>query len=443
MTDADELRSIYNEKLRRVEIEMKLLMEGTHPEYVAQKACIDQRLEEKVRLANAQYKHAMQSLDTATHVNRAQLHSQYFQTTRQLREDTLYQCSELWHNIQRERRAGDVIVPGGLLRTRPLLSASCTDTATFPELTYRLPERQSVRIKERMKYNWEVQILGGVQRHFGFPAAPDVTGATEEEKAEDFELLGVCCSWHLFPRAETRLCGRRLTLCLCLQIAPRAVAARPLVSGVMRLDERYERPAAHNWPQTRFSPPSPAPHAPGPLRPHQHAHVHHHHHHHRSHAHVVPQAQPRPQQPELPRRVASAISNVGLQQPSPVSLSSLLQQPNEGGPKGETYPAQSPLPPLNNADHYPNYPSQPPQQQQAPYHPISHHVHAFGPANGNDHPPPNVMDVDRPAEPRTIGRDYDIGSLKRMKEEPIEGIDVAGGGLRKPLSYRPGSLGYS
>lgn len=45
-----------------------------------------------------------------------------------------------------------------------------------------------------MQYNWEVQILGGIQKHIGFPAAPDVDGATEDEKAEDFEALGVCAT---------------------------------------------------------------------------------------------------------------------------------------------------------------------------------------------------------------------------------------------------------
>lgn len=107
-----DFSSIYNEKLHRVEIEMKLLNEGTHPEFVAQKKVIDDRLEEKVRLANAQYHHAMKSLHISTHVNRAQLHSQYFQEARQLREDTLYNCSELWYSIQRERRASDALVPG-------------------------------------------------------------------------------------------------------------------------------------------------------------------------------------------------------------------------------------------------------------------------------------------------------------------------------------------
>lgn len=104
--------SIYNEKQHRLDIEMKMLDDGTNPEYVAQKKVIDERLEEKVRLANAVYSHGMKSLDTSRHVNRSQLHSQYFQLVRKLREDTLYNCNELYYTIQRERRAGDALVPG-------------------------------------------------------------------------------------------------------------------------------------------------------------------------------------------------------------------------------------------------------------------------------------------------------------------------------------------
>jgi len=93
-------------------MEMKMVQDGTHPEFVAQKTCIDQKLEEKVRLADAHYKYGMESLSIATRVSRAQVHSQYFQTVRQLREDTLGKCSELWYQIQRERRAGDALVSG-------------------------------------------------------------------------------------------------------------------------------------------------------------------------------------------------------------------------------------------------------------------------------------------------------------------------------------------
>lgn len=43
-----------------------------------------------------------------------------------------------------------------------------------------------------MQYNWEVQILSAMQKHVGFPAAPEVGGATDDEMTEDFEALGVC-----------------------------------------------------------------------------------------------------------------------------------------------------------------------------------------------------------------------------------------------------------
>lgn len=91
---------------------MKMIQDGTHPEYVAQKACIDQKLDEKERLADAQYKNGMESLEIATRVTKAQVHSQYYQRVRELRENTLNKCSELWYHIQRERRAGDTLVSG-------------------------------------------------------------------------------------------------------------------------------------------------------------------------------------------------------------------------------------------------------------------------------------------------------------------------------------------
>jgi len=177
---------------------MKMLGEDTHPEYIAQKKRIDERLEEKVRLADAQYRHAMESLHISTKVNRAQVHSQYFQHTRQLREDALYNCSKLWYVIQRERRAalvpGKNVFPSVSLRLRP---HELADMIAFAEYTFRIPDRQSTRAKQRMQYNWEVTMLLGIRQHIGFPAAPDVDGATEDEKSEDLETLGVTVCAHV------------------------------------------------------------------------------------------------------------------------------------------------------------------------------------------------------------------------------------------------------
>lgn len=74
-----------------------------------------------------------------------------------------------------------------------------------PEYTFRIPDRQSSRIKQRMQFNWEVQILGGIQKQIGFPAAPDVNGATEDEKDEDFEALDVRCFYLRFIPRDTAM----------------------------------------------------------------------------------------------------------------------------------------------------------------------------------------------------------------------------------------------
>ncbi|CCX04428.1 Sds3-like-domain-containing protein [Pyronema domesticum] len=334
--------SIYNEKLHRIEIELKLLHDGTHPEYIAQRKAIDDRMEEKVRLANAQYHHAMQSLDTSTHVNRAQLHSQYFQQTRMHRENTLYHLSEMWYHIQRERRASDAIVP---------------------EYTYRIPERGSTRIKARQKYNWEVAVLGGIQKYIGFPAAPDVDGATEEEKMEDLEALGI-------PPPRVPAVAR--------SIAP---------AGVMRLDD-YERPVPHHWVPTHTSPPSPAMHSqqhqaqPQPQQQaHAHQHLHrHHHHHHRPHSHGPPQQAPQhhQEQPAYPTpRRAPSNSNMGPSSSS-ASISSLLH-PSESSVKMESQSSQPSLPSIKNTDAFSSYSSHMQQQQRhAPYGLNNHHINPFG-----------------------------------------------------------------
>jgi hypothetical protein len=183
---------IYSEKLRRVDVEMKMVQDGTHPEFVAQKACVDQKLEEKVRLADAHYKYSMESLAIATRVNRAQVHSQYFQGIRQIRENALEKCSQLWYQIQRERRAGDALVSGlSFFGNLNIFMRGHLIVTHIVEFSYRISDRMSTSIKQRQQYNWEVALLSGISKHIGFPAAPDVLGASEEEVVDDLESMGV------------------------------------------------------------------------------------------------------------------------------------------------------------------------------------------------------------------------------------------------------------
>ena len=46
-------------------------------------------------------------------------------------------------------------------------------------------------MRERQAYNMEVQILSGIAKYIGFPAAPEVKGAASSEMQQDLEAMGV------------------------------------------------------------------------------------------------------------------------------------------------------------------------------------------------------------------------------------------------------------
>ncbi|CUS08648.1 unnamed protein product [Tuber aestivum] len=408
---------IYSEKLKRVDMEMKMVQDGTHPEFVAQKTCIDQKLEEKVRLADAHYKYGMESLSIATRVSRAQVHSQYFQTVRHLREDALEKCSELWYQIQRERRAGDALVS---------------------EFSYRIPDRQSTRIKQRQQYNWEVALLSGIAKHIGFPAAPDVVGASEEEIVDDLECMGIA----------TRVPARA------------GVTVPPTGSLRERVpvpDDSYGGLLPTNWSHPQPSPPSPAPQPAHQAPGHPHVHIHHHHHHNRRH---TGPNQP-DQAPYLARRGPSAQGHNPGHQPSAVSLSSLLQNdvikmegPSTHPPSTSSMGA-TPHPPPRASQ---LYSSQSAQHSLPPPTSLQQHMNPFArPSNADSHQghpsAPQRLDIGRgstPGDARTYsamgGRGSEVldGGLRKLKEENDSAIGIGPPvlGAPAPLRYGP-RMSYS
>ena len=46
-------------------------------------------------------------------------------------------------------------------------------------------------VAQQTAYNTEVSILSGMAKHVGFPAAPEIMGATQSEIEEDLKSLGV------------------------------------------------------------------------------------------------------------------------------------------------------------------------------------------------------------------------------------------------------------
>jgi hypothetical protein len=164
---------LVNESLASVEHELQLLSQPdcVHPEYLRQVSCIDDRRAKQISEAKAYYHYRMQSVRERTLGERAQLHSQYFQTARELRENMLYELGEDWYGIQKERRQ--------------------QHQEGEERFLYKLPSKKSAQIRQQAKYNQEVSVLSGVAKYVGFPAAPDISGVEGTGLEDDFKAMRV------------------------------------------------------------------------------------------------------------------------------------------------------------------------------------------------------------------------------------------------------------
>ena len=164
---------LYNERLATITTELNLLNQPDcqHPEYLRQIACVNAKRDKQIREANAHYYYRMQSIRQRTLGERSQLHSQYFQQVRELRENVLYALGEDWYNIQKERRQ----------------QYQEQDEA----YVFKFPAKRSAQIRQQAKYNQEVSVLSGVAKYVGFPAAPEIGGAEGGTMEVDLKAMKV------------------------------------------------------------------------------------------------------------------------------------------------------------------------------------------------------------------------------------------------------------
>ena len=139
-----------------------------HPEFLAQKDIIDRYRDEKVDYEETLFKYKLIALQRKSIAEKAQIHSQYMQTVREIRDRNLEQLNQEWYQIQRERRI-------------------CEDNV--PDYMYKFTTRRSQQIRQQTAYNTEVSILSGVAKYVGFPAAPDINGARPKEIDDDFAAI--------------------------------------------------------------------------------------------------------------------------------------------------------------------------------------------------------------------------------------------------------------
>ena len=161
-----------NEQLTALTAELALLNPSncSHPEYLKQVACVDARLQKQKSETHAFYNYRLKSTRDRTLGERTQLHSQYFQSVRELRDDVLYNLGEDWYNIQRERRQSH-------------------ETDNDQAHLYRFEADKRIQKKVQAQYNQEVSILSGVAKFVGWPAAPEIEGVNSFE--DDLRAMGI------------------------------------------------------------------------------------------------------------------------------------------------------------------------------------------------------------------------------------------------------------
>ncbi|CAF9937790.1 MAG: hypothetical protein ALECFALPRED_007392 [Alectoria fallacina] len=182
---------IYEERIAQCNQELAVLEQHlpTHPELLAMKEVIDQRRDQKVEYENNLMKFKLMTLQRESIANKAQAHSQYMQTVREVRDSYLESLNKKYYQVQRERRSceGDV-----------------------PDYMYAFVSKRSQQITLQTAYNREVSILAGVAKYVGFPAAPEITSARSKEIDDDFRSMGIASgavhnaqSHHAPPRANS------------------------------------------------------------------------------------------------------------------------------------------------------------------------------------------------------------------------------------------------
>ncbi|KAL2129093.1 hypothetical protein VTI74DRAFT_8256 [Chaetomium olivicolor] len=161
---------LYQERLEQLNQEEAMLTgdNPTHPEYLEMLKCIEERRTEKIRRSHLELQFKMSVLRHRAVAERAQIMSQFYQAVRDVREKTLEELGQEWYEIQQERRRA---------------------ANTIPDYGIRFPAARAQAVRNAVSYNKEVSVLSGFAKHIGFPAAPPINGASEDQVEADLEAI--------------------------------------------------------------------------------------------------------------------------------------------------------------------------------------------------------------------------------------------------------------
>jgi hypothetical protein len=150
--------------------EIEMCADGTHPELESVYSRIEERREEKLRLAKKHLEYKQKCIAIQTRAGREQAHQQFMKEVADSRASLLLRTTEEWYRVNRERRAMDTLVQ---------------------DYTFRPPESHSSQLRELSSLNYEISLLTGISKYIGFPAAPEIKPLSDDELDADLSALGL------------------------------------------------------------------------------------------------------------------------------------------------------------------------------------------------------------------------------------------------------------
>lgn len=211
-----ELRQqLYENKLLRLQTELQMCLEGSHPELQTYYQKIASIRDYKLRRAYQRQKYELNCIDKETRATRTFIHQDFYRQASDIRNNLLTETTQRWYDINKERRDMDNCVPEVSYHVPIKIAGKTLSCITgyagaaqqrYPgeplgedleceNITFRYRSNAVDKLEvivNRMRLNNELSDLEGLKKYFNaFPGAPSLNGLRDSEVYEDLQDLNL------------------------------------------------------------------------------------------------------------------------------------------------------------------------------------------------------------------------------------------------------------
>lgn len=212
---------LYQDKLRFLEHELQLCLEGSHPELAKIYYKINGFYQDSLRLANHTLNYRLRCINNETIATRTSIHQDFLRRMMDCKNDMILDTTSKWYKINKERNQLDQLVPDysytavtevpisqAIVESELINGNGYVNGYDIPaEVQISKKELKQTRlielVQQRNDLNQELGIINGLVELHGFPSAISLSlddktipelllkKANDEEIAEDFKAMGI------------------------------------------------------------------------------------------------------------------------------------------------------------------------------------------------------------------------------------------------------------